>query len=85
MRLNKKNFLKTELGQNLYACIVDWDESLQMGKKESAHWCLAQWNVYRMVLNQFYGVDYYFTRTDTYFGVCTEDESDYLFKVERDL
>lgn len=29
--------------------------------------------------------NYFFTRTDTYYGVCTEDKEDWLFKVERKL
>lgn len=46
--------------------------------------CQAQWEVYKMVLRQFYGVEYCFTRTDEYFGVVTEDETDWLFKYERE-
>lgn len=48
-----------------------------------AIWYQAQWEVYHLALKQFYGVEYYFTRTDEYYGVCTEDESDWLIKVER--
>lgn len=32
---------------------------------------------------EFYKIEYHFSRTDEYFGVCTEDESDWLFRVER--
>lgn len=31
----------------------------------------------------FYGVEYHFTRTDEYYGLCTEDESDWLMRVKR--
>jgi len=36
-----------------------------------------------MVIKQFYGIEYDFTRTDEYFGIVTEDETDWLFKIER--
>lgn len=36
-----------------------------------------------MAIRQFYGVEYCFTRTDTYYGLVTEDETDWLFRVER--
>lgn len=95
MKLNKSKFLKTELGSNLKECITAWDkwleeqcnndycsEEYKRGMR-SALWCQAQWEVYQMAVKQFYGVEYHFSRTDEYFGACTEDESDWLFKVER--
>ena len=36
-----------------------------------------------MAIKQFYGIEYYFTSEDDYFGACTEDESDWLFKIEK--
>lgn len=36
-----------------------------------------------MVLLQFFGIEYNFTRTDEYFGLVTEDEENWLFKIER--
>lgn len=95
MKLNKKNFLKTELGSELDSCIRSWDKALDSCKKYSygteeykrerkvADWCQAQWEVYKMAIRQFYGVEYCFTRTDEYFGLVTEDEADWLIKVER--
>lgn len=37
-----------------------------------------------MVLMQFYGVEYHFTRTNKYFGLVTEDESDWLIRYDRE-
>lgn len=51
--------------------------------KECAARCQAQWEVYKMAVRQFYGIEYCFSRTDEYFGICTEDETDWLFKVDR--
>lgn len=99
MKLNKEKFLKTELGSSLHGCITAWDYWLTELRKFSidtidqkyretrraADWCQAQWEVYQMALKRFYGVEYHFSRTDEYFGVCTEDEADWLFKVEREV
>lgn len=44
--------------------------------------CQDRWEVFKLAIFQFYGIEYYFTRTDEYFGICTYDESDWLMKVE---
>lgn len=98
MKLNKEEFLKTGVGSGLVDCITAWDRCLSALRKfnicnisseyrelrKAADWNQAQWGVYQMVLQQFYGIEYHFSRTDEYFGVCTEDETDWLFKVERE-
>ena len=95
MKLNKEKFLKTEVGSELKNCIIAWDIALESRKKYSfcsdeymreqrvADQCGIQWSVYKMVLLQFFGVEYWFTRTDEYFGLVTEDEENWLFKIER--
>lgn len=98
MKINKENFLKTELGSSMKECVAAWDHWINESKsyayrpmpnsvykeaKEKAARCQAQWEVYQMTLRQFYGIEYHFSRTDEYFGIVTEDESDWLFKVER--
>ena len=45
--------------------------------------CFAQWEIYKMAIKQFFGIEYHFTRTDEYFGIVTEDETDWLIKIER--
>lgn len=45
--------------------------------------CQDRWEVFKLAILQFYGIEYHFTRTDEYFGICTYDESDWLLKVER--
>ena len=85
MKFNKQKFLITELGGSLQECITAWDKWLEIGDRKAALWCQAQWEVYKMALRQFYGIEYFFTRTVEYFGVCTWDETDWLFKVEREL
>lgn len=95
LKLNKEEFLKTELGISLSGCIKSWDEALDnqaaypYGSEAhrsaylNAKLCQARWEVFQMVIKQLYGVEYHFTRTDEYFGVVTEDETDWLIKVER--
>ena len=85
MKFNKQKFLITELGGSLQECITAWDKWLEIGDRKAALWCQAQWEVYKMALRQFYGIEYFFTRTDEYFGICTEDETNWLVKVEREL
>lgn len=99
MKLNKEKFLKSELGGNLQECVTAWNHWLTelrkfnidtVGQKyretrKAADWCQAQWEVFQTVMRQFYNIEYHFSRTDEYFGVCTEDEADWLFKVEREV
>lgn len=93
MKLNKEILLKTEFGSSLKECITAWDKALTEKAKypynsewykrayNVAFWCQAQWEVYKIALREFFNVDYYFTRTDEYYGLATEDESDWLFKI----
>ncbi len=90
--MNKQKFMRTEFGVAMERTIKRWDAALNVPKKDSKPeilrelaWCQAQWEVYKLALKQFYGKEYFFTRTDDYFGICTEDESDYLLKVDREL
>ena len=95
MKMNKDKFLKTELGHGLDICIRTWDKALDnqrkylrgtipyVDEKKVANWCQAQWEVYKIAIKQFFGVEYFFTRTDEYFGLVTEDETDWLIKINR--
>ena len=94
-KLNKEKFMKTQVGSSMAECITAWDKALDERKKheyfeeeykraeKTARWCQAQWEVYQMVLLQFFGADYHFSRTDEFFGICTEDGADWLVKVEK--
>ena len=92
---NKEKFLGTDFGKALKECVTDFDAALTACSKhyvgsdeyhleqKNADVLLGQWWVYQLAMQQFYGLWLYFTRTDKYFGVCTEDESFWLFKIER--
>lgn len=87
----KEKFLKSEFGSELESVITAWDEALEKHNRtgedkdilRTLAWCQAKWEVYRMAMKQFCGVEYHFTRTDEYYGLCTEDETDFLFKKYR--
>lgn len=93
MKLEKKKFLESEFGEELECTITAWDQALEKSSRtgedkenlKTLARCQAQWKVYRLAIKHFYGVEYYFTRTDEYYGLCTEDESDWLMKVDREL
>lgn len=88
----KKQFLTSEFGKELVSMITAWNQGLEKNHRtgddkellRTLAWCQAQWEVYRMAIKHFYGVEYHFTRTDEYYGLCTEDESDWLMKVDRE-
>lgn len=95
MKMNKDKFLKTELGASMTECVKAWDAALEQKKKynymteeykmeeKAALRCQAQWEVFKMAVKQFYGIEYFFTRTDEYFGICTNNGELFLYKEER--
>lgn len=93
MKLNKENFLKTELGAGLKNTIEALDVYLE-DKSKLSQWqdqdkynalqkdidlLFAEWRVYQLAVKQFFGIEYHFSRADDYFGLCTKDETDWLF------
>ncbi len=92
---NKEKFLKTDFGKSLKKCVVHLDAALILSgsfptgsdelinARQNVKIHLGKFQVYQLALCQYYGLELHFSRTDDYFGVCTEDESFWLFKVER--
>ena len=64
-------------------CIDDWDLCLDTKDYSSAELYQKQWEVYQMAIEQFYGIEYHFTRTDEYYGIVTGDYKDWFYKVEK--
>ena len=93
--LKKREFLKSELGELLDDCIFGLDTMLteksryQVGSTEydnayeAVERLLAQWEVFRVAIKQFYGIEYNFARNDEYFGVVNNDETDFLIRYDR--
>lgn len=73
MKMNKEQFLKTEFGGELESTITAWDDALSRNREDkevlrTLAWCQAQWEVYRMAIKHFYGVEYHFTRS---WSICS--------------
>lgn len=97
MKLVKERFLKTELGGEMQetvkaidfylteqAATSEWREPEKyQSLQENIDILFAKWEVFKLAVKQFYGIEYHFTRTDEYYGLCTEDEGDYLIKIVR--
>ena len=45
--------------------------------------CQNKWEAFQLAIKQFYGLEFHFTRTDEYFGICTEDGKTWLMKELR--
>lgn len=95
MKMNEKQFFKTEFGGELESTVKALDIALEEKRKheifseewrreqKAIHELTVRLDVYKQGLRTFYGLDVCFTRTDEYFGLCTEDESYFLMKVQR--
>lgn len=91
----KEKFLKTELGVNLEECVTSWNYALKRMKEvdyesgvykmmeDTLRHCQSQWEVYQMLIKQFYSVEYFIFYDNEYFGICTQDRNEWLIKVER--
>lgn len=86
-----QEIMKTEFGIEMEKVIRQWDAALEIPDRDENQmvvralaWCQAQWEVYKLALKQFCGKEYFFTRTDEYFGICTEDETEFLMKQYRE-
>lgn len=91
--MNKEKFLKTEFGSELEENIRALNYYLNEIRRTSQlefpeeyrklnndiQYLFAKWHVFQLALRQFYGIEYSFTRTNEYYGICTEEE-DFLFK-----
>lgn len=98
MKLVKARFEKTEFGGQMVETVKAIDFYLKE-RSHTSQWgepekyegltkdidrLFAQFEIFKLAVKQFYGVEYHFTRTDDYFGCCTEDGEDFLFRFERE-
>ena len=93
---NKEDFLNSIFGRGLIECIQWWDKHLcEMSKfnwvtpeyrsaEYLAHGYESQWAVYKKYFRTI-GLEYNFSRTDKYFGICSDNETDWLIKFDRQL
>lgn len=95
MKFNKCEFLKSELGKRLKICIGTLDSVIEKSADldisdttfdfyyAERDILSAQWEIYKLFIKEIYGITYYFTRTSEYYGICTVDNTDWLFKIYR--
>lgn len=97
--MNKEEFLRTELGMGIcitarelnfliteQAKISEWENLSEYDEyKTRIQIRLTKLDVFKLAIKQFYGIEYHFTRTEEYFGLVTEDETDWLLKIERNV
>ena len=85
MKLNIKKFMMTEMGGELEETIKAWDQGLGFGYWDcTCKSCQDRWEVFKLAIRQFYGIEFNFTRTDEYFGICNDDETIWLMKENRE-
>ena len=59
--------------------IGDPDQGLGFGYWDrTCKSCQDRWEVFKLAIRQFYGIEFNFTRTDEYFGICNDDETIWL-------
>lgn len=98
MKLVKARFERTEFGGQMVETVKALDFYLEE-KNHTSQWqepekykrlmkdidrLFAQFEIFKLAVKQFYGVEYHFTRTDDYFGCCTNNGEDFLFRFERE-
>ena len=97
MKMNKEKFLKTELGSELSETVKaidfyldeqaktsEWEDPKKYRRlKKDLEILMAKWEIFKLAIKQFYGIEYNFTRTSAYYGICTEDESDFLILAKK--
>lgn len=98
MKLVKARFEKTEFGGQMVETVKAIDFYLEE-RSHTSQWrepekyegltkdidrLFAQFEIFKLAVKQFYGVEYHFTRTDDYFGCCTNNGEDFLFRFERE-
>lgn len=98
MKLVKARFERTEFGGQMVETVKAIDFYLKE-RSHTSQWgepekyegltkdidrLFAQFEIFKLAVKQFYGVEYHFTRTDDYFGCCTDNGEDFLFRFERE-
>lgn len=78
--INKQSDFYKKLDELIYS----WDVCLTEGLEQLYEHYSAKWDLAQSALKEITGIEFHFSRTDTYYGICTEDE-EFLIKVNRRL
>lgn len=84
-KMNKAEFLKTELGASWTETIDAWDFYLGKHDYKETKVLQSRHEAFQIAVKQFYGIEYHFTRTDEHYGLVTEavgggEGEDWLYK-----
>lgn len=61
--------------------IGDPDQGLGFGYWDrTCKSCQDRWEVFKLAIRQFYGIEFNFTRTDEYFGICNDDAGNLMIQ-----
>lgn len=95
--MTREEILKTEFGIKLTTLVKELDMAIQQraelniwvdlerakGLDREIKKMLAKLEIFELGLKSFAGLELNFTRTDEYYGLCSEDESYFLIREER--
>ncbi len=76
-------FMGTPAGAVLKEVVYKLEKALEDQDEREVAIQMAAWEVFKLVVKQLTGMEFCFTRTDEYFGLCTEDERCFLVREER--
>lgn len=81
MKLNKLELLNSTYGKSIIECLYNYNEAVLDCDKHLKDIYFRQLDVHILTLETLYDIKYKYIRTDEYYGLFTEDKSDYLIKV----
>lgn len=78
--VDKEELLKSTFMKQVESLISKWDKALKENDMICSHACLQSWELIQAALKFITSTDWHFTRTERYYGICTEDEKFLLIK-----
>lgn len=77
---DNEKLLKSDFMKQVESMIIKWDKALNESDMIRSHACLQSWELVQAALKFITSIEWHFTRTDRYYGICTEDEKFLLVK-----
>lgn len=77
-----KNFWQMEMGAEMISTARSWNMAIEKHDRDARHELQSRWEAFEISFRYMFGIEIFFTRTDEYFGICTEDEH-FFYREER--
>lgn len=77
------DFLGTPVREAMEKTVHSLEKALEHHNEKEVGIQMAKWEVFKLIVKQLTGMEFFFTRTDEYYGLCTEDEKICIMKVSR--